>query len=113
MTVPDFSQPQRLRVLEVGHQQLVDQLAEMVVSMREMRDCMSKGEGRMSAIEVELKTNSATTTEVRDILSTARGAFRLFGWIGMAVKWLGGIAGAIGALYVAAYSITHGKPPSP
>jgi hypothetical protein len=111
--VPEPSQPQRLRVLEVGHQQLVEQLAEMVVSMRDMRDCMSKGEGRMSAIEAELKMNSATTAEVRDILSTARGAFRLFGWIGVAVKWLGVIAATISALYVAAYTVTHGKPPSP
>ena len=71
--------PQRLRILEDGHHHLVNEISDLVVAMREVRECLATGQNRMTGLEVELKTNSATTAEVRDILATARGAFRFFG----------------------------------
>ena len=99
---------QRLRVLEVGHRQLAEQLAEMVVAMRGVQSCMQVGETRMTGLENELKNNSATTTEVRDILNTARGAFKFFGYVGVVTKWLAAMAAAGYGAYKLWYMITHG-----
>ena len=101
------TEQQRIRALEAGHRLLAEQLAEVAV-------CLRKGESRMGSIETELATNSAVTIEVRDILAAAKGAFKVLGWIGIATKWIGGIAAALTTIYVAAYSVTHnGKPPWP
>lgn len=101
------SDQQRIRVLESGHRLLAEQLAEVAV-------CLRKGETRMGSIETELATNSKLTQEVRDILSAAKGAFKVLGWLGIAVKWIGGITAALTTIYVAGYTATHGgKPPWP
>lgn len=95
---PTLTDQQRIRVLEAGHRLLVAQQAEVAVAMR--------------SVQTELSTNSAVTVEVRDILSAARGAFKFFGWLGLVIKWVGGIAAACTSLYVLAYMATHGgKPP--
>ena len=59
----------------------------------------------------ELKKNSELTSEIAELFATAKGAFKFFGWIGSAVKWVGGIAVAAGAIYAFVYSIIHGFPP--
>ena len=88
-------------------------MSDMVVSVRELHDCLSKGNARISAIEAELKINSQTTAEVRDILSTARGAFKFFGYLGVVVKWTGGLLAGVAGLVALAYTVIHGRPPAP
>ena len=105
--------PMRIKLLEVGHDHLVEQMSELVVSMRDVRSCLEQGQQRMATLEAELRANSVTTVEVRDILSTARGAFRFFGLLGTLLKWVGAAATAIAAVYVAAYTLLHGgRPPT-
>lgn len=115
---PGISHPRRLDVLEAGHSHLVDQMADMVVSLRQVQQCLVQAESRMTAIETELRTNSQTTSEVRDILSTARGAFRFFALVGKVfgamVRMFGLLAAAGAIIYAAAYALIHGgNPPAP
>lgn len=76
---------QRIRVLEAGHRLLIEQVAEIGGRLQ-------KGDRRMGAIETDLKLNTSTTLEIRDLLTAAKGAFRVLGWIGVGVKWVGGLA---------------------
>lgn len=113
---PSTSQPltpeQRLRVLEISNRVLVEQIGEFTVAMRDVQACLVKGDSRMGQLETELQTNSQVTGEVRDILTTAKGAFRFFGLVGVVIKWVGGLATAAVALYTVIYMATHGgKPP--
>jgi chromosome segregation ATPase len=105
---------QRIRVLEAGHRQLAEQLAEVAVAMHSVDKCLRKGEERMGSMEAELSANSAVTIEVRNILSAAKGAFTVLGWMGSLAKWTAAVGGAIVSIYVAAYMVTHnGKAPWP
>lgn len=109
---PTLTELQRIRLLEIGQRMVVAQQAEVAVAMRAVEECLRKGESRMGTMETELTTNSKVTVEVRDILSTAKGAFKFFGILGLVIKWVGGIAAACTSLYVLFYMATHGgKPP--
>lgn len=109
------SQPtdhQRIRVLEAGHRVLIEQLADVAVTMQEVKDCLQKGDNRMASLETELTTNSTVTAEVRDILSVAKVGLRVLGGVGVLVRWVGYLAAAGAAIYSAWYMATHGgKPP--
>ena len=107
------SDQQRIRVLEAGHRQLAEQLAEVAVTLRSVDGSLRRGDSRMGDIEAALAGNSAVTIEVRDILSAAKGAFKVLGWLGAAAKWTAAVGGALVALYVAAYTAAHGRPPWP
>jgi len=103
---------QRLRVLEAGHRVLTEQLAEVAVRLQEVSQCLQLGEARMGNIETELRANSATTVEVREILSTAKAGFKVLGGIGTLVRWAGYLAAAGATIYTAWHMLTHGgKPP--
>lgn len=73
--------------------------------------CLSQGTERMGAMQTELTANTATTTEVRDILGAARGFFKFCSSAGTVIKWVGGLAGAATAIYVALYTVLHGGQP--
>ena len=106
------SDHQRIRVLEAGHRVLIEQLADVAVTMQEVRACLKQGDSRMASLETELSTNSDITTEVRDILSVAKVGLRVLGGVGVLVRWAGYLAAAGAAIYSAWYMATHGgKPP--
>ena len=68
----------------------------------------SELEARMKALEVELRENTTTTREVRELMEVARSGFKVLGWLGIAAKWITAIAGAAAALW----ALWHGvKPP--
>lgn len=45
-------------------------------------------EQRQERLEHDLALNSSATFEIHDILTTAKGAFRFFGWVGKAATVL-------------------------
>ena len=57
---------------------------------------------RLASIEKTLAENNATTFEIRDILVAAKGAFRVFGWVGQGVTWALKIGAALATAYAAA-----------
>lgn len=106
------SDRQRIRVLEAGHLVLIEQLADVAVTMQDVKDCLQKGDRRMGSLETELRDNSAVTAEVRDILSVAKVGLRVLGGVGVLVRWAGYLAAAGASLYAAWHMIKHGgKPP--
>lgn len=88
------------------------QLKYLADRITDMEAQLGAGANRMTAMERDLKANTETTMEVRDILGAAKGAFRFFNLLGLGLKWLGGLAGAGVALYTVWHMVTHGgKPP--
>ncbi len=53
--------------------------------------------------------NNKMTEEMFDIFSAAKGAFKLLGWIGAAIKWAGIIAAAATAVWI---FMKGGSPPT-
>ena len=103
---------QRVRVLEVHHRVLAEQMGEISIAMRDIQSCLQRGDSRMGGLETELSKNSSTTAEVREILDTARAGLKVLGGIGTMVRWAGYLAAAGAALYTGWYMLTHGgKPP--
>lgn len=72
---------------------------------------LASGDLRMNAIEVELRTNTDLTADVKVLLEAARAGLRVLGWLGSAAAWAAKIATAIGAVYAAWQLIKHGNPP--
>jgi hypothetical protein len=69
---------------------------------------LAKGSERMKAIEMALVENTAVTQDVLEIITTAKGFFKVLGYVGEAAKWLVGIAAGVGTLW----SVwPHGTPP--
>lgn len=71
-------------------------------------DRLDAGAARMDAMQRELAANTEVTTEIRDLLASFKGGFRVAGWLGVVAKWLGGLAAAATALWVLIYQATHG-----
>lgn len=113
MIVSDALTPdQRLQVLESGHRLLAEQLAEVAIRLQDVSKCLQVGEARMGSIESELRANSDTTTEVRDILTTAKAGFKVLGGIGTLARWVGYLAAAAASVYGLWHMVAHGgKPP--
>lgn len=92
-----------------------DALTTMPGELQAIHARLDAGTVRMKKIEAvqaemhgELLSNSATTSEIRDLMQAARVGFRVLGGLGVAAKWLGTIAAAGVAIYAALYAITHG-----
>lgn len=90
------SQSERIRTLELSNRILTDQLAELLVEVRDLR---RTSDSRFGALESELATNSTTTAEVRDILQVAKAGLKVIGGVGTFVKWVGSIAAGLAALW--------------
>lgn len=59
------------------------------------------GQERMERIEAKLDANSAKTDEVHEIISVAKGFFKVLGWIGKGVKWLTVVGAFVGGVWAA------------
>jgi hypothetical protein len=64
-------------------------------------------EKALTHITSELKANTETTNQVRDMLDAARGAWKVLDALGKLTKVLGVIAGAGAAVYTAVYMLFH------
>ena len=56
---------------------------------------------RIDSIEASVQANTSITQEIKQILDTARGAFKLFGILGDIIKWTLGIGAAVLGFWVA------------
>jgi hypothetical protein len=78
---------------------------------------LDDGAATMKALRAEsqayadaLAENTRLTKAILEIIDAVKGGFKVLSWFGMAVKWVGGIAGALAAIWALVYSITHGGP---
>lgn len=108
----DAADSTKIRVLEAGHKVLTDQMAELVIGMQAVHQALQRGDSRMGDLEAELKANSDTTAEIRDILAAVKTGIKVLGGIGTMARWAGYLAGAGAAVYTAWHMLTHGgRPP--
>ena len=91
----------------------------LAASIEEIRKEQERFRSELAENSKELAENSKLTksvdektTEIVELFGKAKGAFAVLGWIGTAVKWIGGIAMAAGAIYAFVYTMMHGFPPS-
>ena len=62
---------------------------------------LANGDERMSKLEAGLAANTEVTKEVLEIVTMGKSFFRVLGYIGHAIKWIAGIAAAVGAAWAA------------
>lgn len=98
----------QVRVLEQMGELLSAQMADLAIGQQEAVKRGAAFSERITNIETSLEANTAVTHEVRDLLDAFRGGFKVLGWLGLGLKWLGGIATACVALYTVFYMLTHG-----
>lgn len=72
---------------------------------------LDAGSKRMRKIEDEMAINTEITTEIRDLLAAAKLGFKVLGYLGSGVKWVGSIAAAVGAIWTLAQAFLHIGPP--
>ncbi len=65
----------------------------------EMQAKIEKQEKELIAIRKDLAENTKITRELRDIFVTVKSGARLLNWIGNGIKWIGGVAAAMAALW--------------
>jgi hypothetical protein len=76
--------------------------------LRAIESRLHKGGQRMDVLEEALLVNTGLTRDIHDILAAAKTGFKVLGWTGTAIKWLGMVAGAALAIYTAVYASLHG-----
>jgi hypothetical protein len=71
-------------------------------------------ESQITAIESEVKENTAVTVqtkervdEVHEILMTIKGALKALGWLAKIAKWCTAFLGLVSAMWVLWYQATH------
>lgn len=121
ISAPGYTGPERRRRVHISDSQFGDLVDAMTTSLhleamaRRVGDVEARlddGSQRMQRIEDKLDSNTATTTEVRDLLDGGKAFFRFAAGFGRAARWVGGIAGAVGAVWALIYTATHGgRPP--
>lgn len=98
----------QIRVLLQHDDLLARQVAELTVGMHNIQRQLSAGDARMTVMATDLASNTATTTEVRDLMDAIKGGMKVLEWLGKAARWAGGIAIAVSAIYTVFYMATHG-----
>lgn len=89
---------EEVRVLLRHQDHLAKQIAEFTVIRHQIERRMSGLDTKLQSIDTELKRNSTLTNEVRQLMDTFKGGMRFLGWLGIAAKWIAGIAAAVGVL---------------
>jgi hypothetical protein len=56
---------------------------------------------RLLVVEANLARNNEMTALLLELFSAAKTGFKVLGWVGEAVKWVGMIAGGAAAIYAA------------
>lgn len=74
--------------------------------LEEINQRLDSGDIRMSSIESQVaentaltRENTAITLEIKELLDAARMGFKVLGGLGTFIKWAGGIAAGLGALW--------------
>ena len=83
--------------------------------LEEIHQRLKAGDERMAGLERQVAENTALTREntaitrdIKDLLDAARLGFKVLGGLGVFIKWAGGIAAGLAALWAL---IHHGPKP--
>lgn len=82
--------------------------------MNQLEERVSRLEADVAEIKTTNRLQDETlsgikedTTEMLDIFRSAKGSFKVAGWIGKGICWVGGIASALYAIYFALINWPH------
>lgn len=101
-------QDRRQQVLETSNEVLTAQISELAVGQMQAARERQAQSLRMTQIEDLLAENTAMTAQMLDVVKAVKGGLKVLGWIGVAAKWLAGLAAAVAAIYTLIYMATHG-----
>lgn len=90
-----FYQEKPMDELDSAWVSLVD---EKLLQMAERQHRMEK---RQESMEAAMAMNNSMTTEIFDIVSAAKGAFKFFGWVGTFAGWSVKVAVFVGGAWAA------------
>lgn len=82
LTVTQQRLEAQVRIVAAGHSQLVDQLANVTVTLREQDRRIEENVTRMQSLDVHLRENTELTKDIRDALVAGRVVKRLAIWGG-------------------------------
>jgi hypothetical protein len=100
--------PSTIQILAASHELLTAQMTELAIGQQfATKERRQQGE-RMTQIEELLAENTQMTAQMLDVVKAVKGGIRVLGWIGVAAKWLAGLAAAVAAIYTLIYMATHG-----
>lgn len=87
---------------------------EQTISMHSLEERLVRLESEVADIRATDRIQDKTladikedTTEMLDIFRSAKGSFKVIGWIGKGICWIGGIASALYAFYYALINWPH------
>lgn len=88
---------------------------EMAAAIEDIRREQAEIRREQAELREELRKTSELTEKINemteemvDLFAAAKGAFKMLGYIGTGIKWVGGVVAAVVALWVA---IKTGFPP--
>lgn len=99
---------------------MTDQEYQHVLAMHEefksaVLQKLEAGEKRMDGMDTKMSEQSEMLTSLMEKLSiileifeAAKGGFKALGWLGTGIKWIGGIAGALAAIWAFVQTIKTG-----
>jgi len=87
------------------------QLLELAKTVEGIDDRLKSGVARMDNMQAELKTNSAITNDVKEILDASRSGLKALGALGVVAAWVTKIGIAVGVLWGLYVAFKNGKPP--
>ena len=92
--------------------------AALEVVRREQSQVSAEIRQEQAELRAELKNNTAVTAQIKErtedligFFEAAKGGLKVLGWLGTAIKWLGGIAAACVGIYALVQAIIHGGMP--
>lgn len=115
---PDYTGPERRGGVHVHHVTRED-LADRYIARQfgQIEDRLTEGDSRMQSLEqqvlamrTELARNTAKTDDIHDILVYARSGLKVLGGLGALVKWAGGIAAGVVAMWGLWHTMRNGGP---
>ncbi len=68
----------------------------------------AEGEKRMNALQEEITGLKESVGTLLEILEAAKGGFKFLGWLGVGAKWVGGVAGALTAIWLFVQTVKSG-----
>jgi len=92
--------------------------AALAVVRQEQSQISNEIRQEQAELRAELKKNTEVTSEIKTqtgelivFFEAAKGGFKVLGWLGTAIKFLGGIAAACVGIYALVQAILHGGMP--
>lgn len=110
----DEHQSAQIAALLEGQHQLAKQMAELVLTHRDVARRLDEGDARFERVERTIKDTAEAVGKVKEVVDTVaalKGGLKVLGWMGVAAKWVASI-GVAGAILVAAIKfVLYQHPP--